>query len=156
MRRNQAFTLAELLIALAILGVIAVFTIPKVLQSQKDSRFNSMTKEAAGTISAAFQTVKMQNSSVSIQTVMDQMNYVKVDTVTVLDDPAGTDVSCSAAGVRCLVLHNGGVLFGIPACTLTTSMTSFAFVFDPDGKAMRSPRRTRAPLFIWSFMVTGS
>lgn len=45
-----AFTLAELLISLLILGVIVVFSIPKVLQSQTDSRKNALFKENIATI----------------------------------------------------------------------------------------------------------
>ena len=45
--KPQGFTLAELLIALTILGVIAIFTIPKVLQSQQDTRYSAAAKEVA-------------------------------------------------------------------------------------------------------------
>ena len=42
---RKGFTLAELLIALLILGVIATFTIPKVLQTQIDSQKKSTFRE---------------------------------------------------------------------------------------------------------------
>lgn len=54
---QKGFTLAELLIALSILGVIATFTIPKVLQSQQNGKYNTMAKEAIATISQAYQNV---------------------------------------------------------------------------------------------------
>ena len=55
----KGFTLAELLIALAILGVIATFTIPKILDSGSSSKHNAIVKEAAGMISGAFQVYKL-------------------------------------------------------------------------------------------------
>ena len=51
MKQHPGFTLVELLIALAILGTIATFTIPKVLQTQQDGKFKSIGKEAAGFVS---------------------------------------------------------------------------------------------------------
>lgn len=43
--RQHAFTLAELLIALGILGVIATFTIPKILTAQQDAKKWAIFKE---------------------------------------------------------------------------------------------------------------
>ena len=45
------FTLAELLIALLILGMIATFTIPKILNSQQDSKKKSIFKEDIAALS---------------------------------------------------------------------------------------------------------
>jgi prepilin-type N-terminal cleavage/methylation domain-containing protein len=41
----KGFTLAELLIALALLGIIASFTIPKVLESSTNAKYKAMAKE---------------------------------------------------------------------------------------------------------------
>lgn len=41
---QKGFTLAELLISLAILGVIATFTIPKILSSQQNGSLNASTE----------------------------------------------------------------------------------------------------------------
>src|SRR5688572_24614196 len=57
----KAFTLAELLIALAILGVIATFTIPKVLQAQgKEDRY-SRAREVSSTLAAVTQKYALEN-----------------------------------------------------------------------------------------------
>ena len=47
---KHGFTLSELLIALGILGVIATFTIPKILNSQANSQKTAVFKEAIATV----------------------------------------------------------------------------------------------------------
>ena len=51
--KQRGFTLAELLIALGILGVIATFTIPKVLQTNQNAQWQATGKEAIAMISGA-------------------------------------------------------------------------------------------------------
>jgi prepilin-type N-terminal cleavage/methylation domain-containing protein len=72
---KTAFTLAELLIALAILGVIATFSIPKVLQSQQNNQKQAIFKE----IISAF--INIQQSSLrdgySYTNFYDSQNAVK-------------------------------------------------------------------------------
>ena len=64
MHHDRGFTLAELLIALAILGVIATFAIPKVLNSQQDGKLNAIGKETAAALSEAYQVYRL-NSTVT-------------------------------------------------------------------------------------------
>ena len=49
--RDSAFTLSELLIALAILGLIATFTIPKVLQSVGNGSRTAIFEESVAALS---------------------------------------------------------------------------------------------------------
>lgn len=60
------FTLAELLISLAILGVIATFTIPKIIKAQQDAKFNAIAKEAATMVTGAYQQYQSQNTPTSL------------------------------------------------------------------------------------------
>lgn len=53
-KRVSGFTLAELLIALFILGVIATFSIPKVLQSQNNTKRIAVFKETIAAFSEAY------------------------------------------------------------------------------------------------------
>ncbi|MCE3235965.1 MAG: hypothetical protein K0Q50_2145 [Vampirovibrio sp.] len=53
--RYPGFTLAELLISLSILGIIATFTIPKLLMNQRVSAYNASAHESAASISGAYQ-----------------------------------------------------------------------------------------------------
>ncbi len=139
---EQGFTLAELLIALLILGVIATFTIPKILQSQQSGQYNSMAKETIAMISGAYQAYKLNNivSANTAQSDLTQyMNYVKVDSTSDIDDNPNDANGLACAGQGCLRLHTGGVLwyptsngwgtkFGGTAVT-----NALYFQFDPDG-----------------------
>lgn len=138
---RNGFTLAELLIALAILGVIAVFTIPKVLQSQQSSASNAVAKEALGTLSAAFSAYQLNNSlsaSTKSADLTPYLNYVKMGTTTVLDHvggtPYGANDTCSNSK-PCFQLHNGAMLMMYDTNFCNTSNISFIhFILDPDGK----------------------
>lgn len=138
--RSQAFTLAELLIALAILGVIATFTIPKLLQQQGDEKLKAIGKEAAGMISGAYDAYKLQNTptaSTHPGHLTPYMNYVKYYSSSLQVDAEqgnGTPYDCGGWGA-CIQLHNGAVMvlwqdsFGG-----TSSSNAIAFGLDPDGK----------------------
>jgi type II secretory pathway pseudopilin PulG len=130
----------ELLIALAILGEMATFTIPKIITSQQNGSYKAKTKEVIAMVSGAYQQVAL-NSGISASTKTDDltpyMNYVKVDTTTIIDTyQTGGTLDCSNSAMGCLLLHNGGMLrwdknysFGGTATT-----NAIWFGFDPDGK----------------------
>ena len=50
---TRAFTLSELLIALAILGLIATFTIPKIITNLNNNNRNAIYKETFAALSEA-------------------------------------------------------------------------------------------------------
>ena len=137
---QPAFTLAELLIALAILGVIATFTIPKILDSGGGSQNNAIVKEAASTVSGALQAYKMQNTltaSTSFQDLTPYINYVNIDSTTVIDSYNNTaSVPCATAVAICIRLHNGAMLRGPTGDPFgdTTSTSAIYFWVDPDGQ----------------------
>jgi len=59
---HKGFTLAEVLIALALLGVVAAFTIPKVLQATGNQERTAKVREAVATLEQAWYAQKLQNS----------------------------------------------------------------------------------------------
>ena len=131
------FTLAELLIALLILGVIATFTIPKVLSSQQDSKYKSMAKEVISMVSGAY-TAYQQNNTVTTATtsahLTPYMNYVSVVTSGLIDHRPGLGTKDCASPNNCLQLHNGGkIFFDLETFNGTNGTNFVGMVFDPDG-----------------------
>src|SRR5688572_16992107 len=104
--KRPAFTLAELLVALFILGVIATFSIPKVLTAQQDGRYKAIGKEAAAMIAGAYSAFQLDNSvsgSTASQTLTAYMNYVSTTTAAIDSLYGWTTASCTvASGNVCL------------------------------------------------------
>ena len=137
---RTGFTLSELLIALTILGVIATFTIPKVLSSQQNSQFNAVGKEVISMISGSLSAYGLQGAVSSATGPADLtpfMNYVAVDTSKTIDSLPGLgSVSCASANRHCLLLHNGAVLRITEFnhfCSINNNQYIF-FILDADGK----------------------
>jgi len=143
MRLSHAgFTLAELLIALAILGVIATFTIPKILTAQQDTQQKAIGKEVAGMFSGAYEAYKQQNNgSVPITTtawhLTPYMNYVRVDTASTIDRSYNDGTIDCSITYPCLRLHNGAALLFDPGSggeIGNTAATNALYLYvDPDG-----------------------
>ncbi len=135
--RAHGFTLAELLIALAILGVIATFTIPKILTAQQDQKNNAVVKEVAAAIAAAYQAHKLSGADVSIMkahAITSYLNYVSLDSSSFVDSLPGTlSYTCGTGGRPCFRLHSGAVLryYGDNFCNGTP--TGIPYEVDPDG-----------------------
>lgn len=137
LRRASGFTLSELLITLWILGVIATYTIPKVLSAQQDRRINAIAKEAFGTISQArmrHEAAGLLNSNTNARDLTPYLNYVQVKTTGSIDDrPTGTSINCLSTR-PCLVLHSGAILQPLDEYFSGTATTNYIpFTLDPDG-----------------------
>jgi prepilin-type N-terminal cleavage/methylation domain-containing protein len=142
-QRLSGFTLAEVLIALAILGEIATFTIPKILSSQQNQRYNAAAKEAIAAISAAYQLYIYNGGSITSSMhakdiIAPYLNYVSIDTVTDIDASPTSGSASYSCGTNpdnnCYRLHSGALLR--PSnCSLggTSSLYAAQFLFDPDG-----------------------
>lgn len=135
----SGFTLTELLIALAILGVIATFTIPKVLVTQQDGTYNANAKDVAAMLSGAYAELSLAGNLSTATTIGDLtpfLNYVKVYMGTMDDTYTDGTFNCSGATYDCLLLHNGGTIAYRDTAAFggTASTNGLPFFFDPDGK----------------------
>ncbi|MCD8024241.1 MAG: type II secretion system GspH family protein [Candidatus Gastranaerophilales bacterium] len=66
--RKAAFTLAEVLITLAIIGVVAAMTIPAVLNHTKETQLKSGLKKAQSVLSSALESVQYDTGLIANQT----------------------------------------------------------------------------------------
>ena len=110
--RYKAFTLAELLVAMGVLGVIATFSIPKILNAQQSAVSTAVAKEAMASVSQAYMTYQL-NSSISSNTLADDIrglfNSTSSFTGQIDDTYDGGAWECGTWG-NCIQLHNGAVL----------------------------------------------
>ena len=109
------FTMAELLVALTILGSISAFSIPKILMAQQQQQQKAIFKETIGALSAiVYNGVVTSNitQATGVQYVMQNINAQKACTGTLAAGGCRSQAMAWAleqfdAGV---VLHNGATV----------------------------------------------
>jgi prepilin-type N-terminal cleavage/methylation domain-containing protein len=134
------FTLVEVLITLAILGIIATFTIPKIVYTQQDQKFNAVAKEDIMMIAQAHKILQAKGlltSTVSGADFTPFMNYLTIDTSGVLIDGVfgNTTTACSATR-PCIRIANGSVISYRSTSNYggNSAVNAIHFSIDPDGK----------------------
>jgi prepilin-type N-terminal cleavage/methylation domain-containing protein len=140
--KQKGYTLAELLISLEILAVIACFTIPKVINAQQQNSYNTSVKEAVSTIAGAYQLYNQTKGSTTnsgIDDITQYMNYIALDSTSSIDNSYtnGTAAtSCGSSSGVCLKLHSGARLQYWPSDSFAGKATTngVPFLIDPDGR----------------------
>lgn len=136
----SGFTIVELLIALTIMGAIAAFTIPKVVNGINSNDYKYRVQMAAAMISTAYNKAQMDNA-ITITTkpsdLTPYMSYVKYSTTGSIDSNYNMtgSYSCSTT-YPCVTLHNGTVIRFYdpdPFGSLTTPSYAIIFQVDADG-----------------------
>ena len=90
---KKGFTLAEVLITLAIIGVVAALTIPSVIVRTQQQEFKTAAKKAHSVLSQAVQLTEVkdgytfQDRGFFVQALINNMNVVKVNVVAANDLP---------------------------------------------------------------------
>ncbi len=142
--KPRGFTLAELLITLAILGVIATFTIPKILGASQNQEFRSEALEFQGTISEAFQKAKATGADVATMSgysFTPYMNYLRIDSTSSIDNTYGSSgvfgTNCTQR--LCLRMHSGAI-WQVSSFSFggSTPASFLMLYYDPDGQVTSS------------------
>jgi prepilin-type N-terminal cleavage/methylation domain-containing protein len=144
-RQNSGFSLAELLITMAIIGILAAFTVPKFASTQSPNyaaKYTSITKNAAYTVLNAYEAYRLEHTTIpttlGIKDLTPYMNFAALDTSgsTTLDHTQtnGTKTcdstnTCIRLYSSAMLLYENNVQFG---GTSTTNAVFFSV--DPDGK----------------------
>lgn len=139
-QKNGGFSLAELLVALVILGVIATFTIPKILSMGQNNDHKWRVQNAAAIIAGAYAKYQLDNTVTGAfipSNLTPYMNYVRLVTAGNIDNlhgHAGTS-TCNAGTRRCIVLHSGAVIQFYDGESVGSVAPGYAVIFhvDPDG-----------------------
>jgi len=153
---KKGFTLSELLVSLAVLGLIAAFAVPKVLTSVGDSSFLANTKECLSVITAAYDAVKADNVTsfdptlITLSTaaatastpysMINKINYVAAgdytpsavgvaDVFTASASPANTTAAIRL-GTGAVISFNSTDTF---ASVALPNVSRMKFLIDPDG-----------------------
>lgn len=133
-KHARGFTLAELLIALLLVGLIVSFTIPKVLQASGYTKYNAITKEMVGAISGAYMAYKQDNivlATTKSTDLIPYLNYIKQDTSTAVVGFAYN--TCSSAD-PCLWFANGALVqLERTSFAGTTTLNAINMSILPDG-----------------------
>jgi len=116
---QKGFTLAELLIALALLGVIAAFTIPKVLQATGTQENAAKLKETVSSLESAWYNMKLQNTFTTGSTLAASIDSGFNSTIV---DPAASAFVAANNGPMSTVTS-------IHPCGGTTGVTSEAATY---------------------------
>jgi prepilin-type N-terminal cleavage/methylation domain-containing protein len=147
----KAFTLAELLIAIAILGILAAFAIPKILEAQSNAKYSAIIREDAAAIAGAYQVLIKQHggnpSTITREDIAQFLNYTALlNSGETIDRPYWPEVPYTGMGETCdvsspcLKMHNGSLmkLYGYSTqtfCDASDNSSILEFYVDPDGEA---------------------
>lgn len=141
MTKQPGITLSELLIALGIIALVAVFAIPKVLETLDKSTTNHLKagREAAMIVTSAYNNLRANerpSASTTMEDLLPYMSYVKkvTDPIDATSCVAGT-YACSSE-FTCLLLHNGAVIRWRKSNYFdgTTPWHAHKLLIDPDGE----------------------
>jgi prepilin-type N-terminal cleavage/methylation domain-containing protein len=161
MKNRFGFTLAELLIALAILGEIATFTIPKIISAQQNGKKKTVFRETIAALAEAQHLALIQgelskSTNVS-QAILPKLNFVKVCSSNSLTEGCWTQGwtgPWSEDQRTGGILSNGATVAGINS-SVQASGTD-AFIFDWNGASPPNVEGDDQLFLIFCFDKSGS
>ncbi len=169
----NAFTLAEVLITLGIIGVVAALTIPSLVSNIQDKQFKESAKVAFSKSSQAIQQMKIDNGG-DLKGLFDSMNsfkpvfvkYFKLNSSTSVFVPAlhSSDVYKSLSGDAFDTFYSDdgqfmtsdGMLFMIENCGVSHSVYNgfIGILVDVNGHE-KAPNVLGRDLFVFELLEDG-
>lgn len=144
----RGFSLIEVLVVVALLGLVAVFTVPKILNASSASKYTAIAKETATYLEGAMSNYLLESgldTTSGPATLTPKMKYIKTVT-SGSGAPTGETAleTCGSGGRVCLLLANGGVLQYNSGNTFGGDSQTHAIYwnFDPDGAGTNTGRVT--------------
>lgn len=173
----NGFTLAELLIALALLGIIAAFTIPKVIQASGAEETQAKLKEVVSTMEQAWYNQKMQNQqgvgNTLFASILPSLNVVESNagSVSAVNAPYNGMAPahpCTTAGMNAdqgwIQFQNGVVISGLTTTQANGMLTAMppvgslansTYVLCVDTNGRNTPNVPGADIFVGNFNQWG-
>ena len=139
MTKRFGFTLAEVLITLGIIGVVAAMTMPTLINSTQGAQYKAAFKKALSAISQAvtlnvaldevdFGDIDTTNTMTKI--LSQRMNVVRTETAAVANYTIGNTANNVTNGANTTLFMNDGIMFQFPTnagqttkCTKDTSVS---------------------------------
>lgn len=90
---KKAFTMAEVLITLGIIGIVAAMTLPTVINNARDRQFRAMFKKQVSVISQALQMIIVEDENVMVFEKWSDMVYYICR--------FGEKLNAAKSGIRC-------------------------------------------------------
>ena len=147
-KQHAGFSLAEILIALGLVAVLASFLIPKVLDAgDSGTHLNQVLRSAALEMQTAHTALTLNeelSGSHGLSELAAYFRHAKEDTTSLPNTEASNataTVTCSDSRVLCYQFESGAILFGSATSEMTFSEptdydltdNTLWFVIDPDG-----------------------
>jgi prepilin-type N-terminal cleavage/methylation domain-containing protein len=143
-RRSCGFTLSELLIAVAILGFIATFTIPKVLSSTSNAKMHTAGKEAVATLHQVLHDGWQSGAIHPSSTELDISNFLRSkinakhfcdagDTVGICNKPNPNDTFYNNTFVGYRFILQSGAMISLHGNETVDGKAIVHFIVDANG-----------------------
>lgn len=144
-KRLHAFTLAELMIVVLILGQIATFTIPKLITSQQNSKKKAVFRETYSTLSEMLNVGRMTGEIVWDGPEWNTLAFKRLNHVKACPTNSESEGCWAPASATCnssydepgMRLHNGATVVGFD--TDASSVGDYSDSFGIDWNGLEGP-----------------